>query len=769
MKILLVPRLITTLTVLFMAGCAQSPQEEESDGQRTAIHVGADITTRADGVRWDDGDQIGITMFEHGGSVLAEGNFSNCRYIISSATSGIFEPYDTSNTIYLPQTGDMADFIAYYPYTATMQTGYVIPIDVADQQILRNIDFMTAYQMAGVSKSDPRVKLHFQHRLSKIIVNLKTEFGDSWERLENSRVTIDGMLAEGSYTLTNNAAGVVPSPSSGVSLELGSYNDGRQAVGIVLPRAAAPGITFNITLSDGSKYTAYMAANLTLAEGFQYVFNITLTKTPINVSADIQPWSDGPVTDLTSLVITTPPNASSGVAAGDRMAVFTNSNPLGIFTYNGTKWTSFSSIYWEQLAGNSINFEASLEPLGAAAALNNTQLPDYRVAIANGIERNQSVNFSFEHLTAQVQVVLASSDGSFSNTELSSAVITLPNYLAGGYLDKYTFIPGSVPANILLKNGLARIQPQTITAGTLLVTINIAGIDHSAFAVGDVVYLAGHAQRIYINMLKTQLQVSAQVVNWIPETDVVLTAQYLTVTTPGSTSGFTSGNQIQVFALKDNKTSSFTYNGTNWTTTTPLYWDNLTTPAQIAATYPVTSAPVNNIIPWSISGDQSSAGYANSDLLVGYIPSLNIGNAANLSFKHAMSKAIIILTPGTGFTTSTLGSATVKLNNMHSSCTVNLTNLAIGNINPGLTDFTPHLDSPLHFSAVIMPGVIQSGTQLLTVTIDSVNYPVALASDITFSSTKVTTITITVNKTPIGISCSVQDWTVGDNGNYVIQ
>lgn len=758
------------LSLVFMlASCAKSDKGTNANEQGVAINVDANIATKADGIHWDNGDQIGITMFKHGALDLANGNFSNCRYVIPLGEVGKFLPYDEASTIYFPQDGSQADFSAYYPYTPDMQTGFDIPINLSNQQVLKDIDFMTAEQLVGISKHSPLVNLHFKHRLSKIIVNLKTEFGDSPERLDGCTVTVSGMMTQGNYTLLNSAQGVIPVTASVADMVLSSYEQGRKAVGIVMPRTAAQGVVFQIKLQDGSEYTAYMAQNLILLEGYQYVFDIKLLKTPVEVSADIQPWSNGPETNLTAVVVTTPAGASSGVVTGDKMLVYANSSPLGEYAYNGTTWIpTFSPIYWESIQGNSIDFAASLEPLGSAAALNNTQLPDYRIAKINDVARNSGVDFEFQHIASQVVVELKSSDGSYLNTDLAGAAVTLPNYFAGGYLNGYTFVPGTIPTNILFKNGVALIQPQTITGGSPVVVVTINGIAHTALAQGNIVYIAGQSQKLIVDVLKSQVQVSATVTPWVKASDIDATTKSLTITTPGSSNFFVNGNTINFFDLTDNKSSVFTYNGSQWSASPVLYWDDLSATINVAATYLIGTAPVSNLVPCVVASDQSSVGFANSDFLVAYISSLNRGYAANLPFKHAMSKLNVVLAPGVGFTAATLAGATVKLNNQYSSCMVNVTNLAVSNTQ-GTVDVTPYTTASLNFSAMIVPNTFAANKQMMTVTINGTFYPVALNTAIGFVSNQVTTITVTVNKTPIGISCTLQGWIQGDNGGFVIQ
>lgn len=762
-------RLLTILSVLVVSGCSTSPEDVSTDPNSVAVVVGSHIGTRASGSLWGDNDIIGLTMFKHNTFDLAEGSAVNRKYTITSGASGIFNAADNASIIYFPKDGSTVDFTSYYPYTPAMTSDYIVPLNVSDQTALPKIDFMTADHLAGDSKSNPAVQLRFHHRLSKLVVNLQTQTGDAPSRLIGSTITIKGMYTQGSYKLTNNTSGVTPNLTSMGDINIITNASGVSAEGIVFPRAAAQGIVFEVTLTDGSRYTAYMENTLELKSGYQYIFYITLNKTPVVVSADIQPWNIGPTSNLTALSIAATINASSGVNSGDIMHVYNKLTHIGQYTYgiNG-QWVSSDPVYWENLEGSSATFRAAINP---TAALNATQLPDILVADPVTVARNDGVNFIFRHAASKVTVQLSSSDGSFTSTELNSATISLPSYMTGGYESLGVFVAGTTPQDIILKNGVALIQPQTIPSGNNLVKVTINGTNYFAqVPASAVIFSAGEARQINLNMLKTRILVSATVVDWVSGQNIGLATQYVTVVTPGNTLGFSYGSTVAMYLLNNNNTScKFTYqvNGT-WLPDTPIYWDNLTNvPAEITAIYPSTvNAPSNKIINWNVSADQST-GVSSSDLLVAYIPSLYAGQPGNLSFKHAMNEVVIILNPGQGVTASMLSSATVLLKNMPTVCTVNTSTLASSII--ASQDVKPNKTSDLNFNALIVPCTIAANTQMMTITLDGDTYPVTFSSSITFAASHINTLTVTINKTGIAMSATLESWTSGSNGNAIIE
>lgn len=294
MRVLSTSAILFVLAAYMFVGCSKSDKDNTDENTLVPMNVGAYISNaRSSGANWNNGDAIGITMFKKGTFNLAEGAFVNKRYITADGTTGSFSAADNNSIIYFPKDGSFVDFMSYYPYSAAMTEDYILPLDISDQSVLPNIDLMTAQHISGDSKATPSVRLHFTHKLSMMIVNLRLPVGEDVQRLVGSKVTISGMYTKGDYKLNNNTTGVDINTSSVANLALTSNSSGAMAAAIVFPRVAGSGITFHIDLLDGGTYTATMGNDLELKSGYQYTFNITLQKTPIDVIADIEEWLTG--------------------------------------------------------------------------------------------------------------------------------------------------------------------------------------------------------------------------------------------------------------------------------------------------------------------------------------------------------------------------------------------------------------------------------------------------------------------------------------------
>lgn len=767
-RIFTAANLVMSLTILSFVGCSERPEENGYE-DRVAISVGANINeTKVSDAQWNDNDLIGITMFDAGTTNLAEGNFRNNKYVFRSGSTGAFDALNENSVIYFPKNGSNVDFLTYYPHNAQIGSSYVMPIDVSNQTVLPAIDFMTANHTAGHSKADASVKFQFHHKLSKVIIVLQTQAGDDPVRLIGSQIKINGMLTKATYDLLGANSLIAADPNSAAELSFPSDLSGANAKGIVLPRRAGTGVVFNVKLTDGSTYVGNMDETLELESGFQYLFYLSLRKTAIDVSATVQPWLDSPRVDLTAISVTTPVNASVNIKENDEMKVYNGSSLLTSFTYSSGAWTTLYPYYWESLTGASADFKASITPV---AALNTSQLPDILVADPITVARNNGINFTIRHAATKVTAVLASSDGSFNATELGSATIKLPNYTGGGAEVNGLFVAGSSVGNVTLTNGVAIFQPQAISGGSDLAVVTINGKDYFIKApVGGVDFKKGEARVLNIDMKKTGISVSATVVDWVTGSAINLNGRFVSITVPGNTTGFVASDVIDFFILNNSVNTKFTYQvDQTWVPSPKIYWDNLTTiPINVAAVFPDVNRTSNgNIYSWYVDVDQH-LGLKNSDLLVAYSAGLVGGASANLSFKHAMNKVNVVLVGGTGFAAGELDNATVVITNLYARCDVNLTNLAVTNLSDRV-DIIPFKTSNLNYSALVAPCTITNGTKVLEITVAGITYPVPLAADMNFEATKYNTLTVTINKTAIGISCNIESWSIGTNGSYIIQ
>ncbi len=200
----------------------------------------------------------------------------------------------------------------------------------------------------------------------------------------------------------------------------------------------------------------------------------------------------------------------------------------------------------------------------------------------------------------------------------------------------------------------------------------------------------------------------------------------------------------------------FTYNNA-WTPDNPIYWSDDHTCADFYAYYPY--GPVQSVTAhrFDVRSDQSTeAAYKASDFMAGM--TMNVAPQSDdiiIAMTHVMSRVIIYLEPGDGFTAESLAAArvAVRLNGVKCSSTINLST-ATATATGSTTSVTPFADTD-HYKALIVPQTVAEGN-LITVNVDGRDFN--LRKGFTFERAKSHKFTITLKKTSNGVGVTITPW-----------
>ena len=247
------------------------------------------------------------------------------------------------------------------------------------------------------------------------------------------------------------------------------------------------------------------------------------------------------------------------------------------------------------------------------------------------------------------------------------------------------------------------------------------------------------------------------------------------LTSRATDDAFETGDNIGLFVVNRNDNGSavplkttinyinnckYTYQGT-WATAVPTYWKDNTTHADFYLYYPYTSTIANiEAMPWSVKTDQSNlSDYKAGDLLIG--KTLNVAPseaAVKIDAKHIMSQMVITLTPGNGFTSSSLATAniSVKVNQLKTAATVNLATSDV-TVTGKEADIIPLKEND-HYKALIIPQTVNDGN-LITVNVDGRDFNLPKAPNFqAFAPGKRYNFTITLSKTSNGVNVNITKW-----------
>lgn len=211
-----------------------------------------------------------------------------------------------------------------------------------------------------------------------------------------------------------------------------------------------------------------------------------------------------------------------------------------------------------------------------------------------------------------------------------------------------------------------------------------------------------------------------------------------------------SWNRATNFALTYNQAAG------NWTGNTAIYWKDNATPVDVFGYYPFVSGitEVENF-PFTVSADQSvvtegeMSAYEKSDFLWSKAERVSpTSEKIVLSYSHKMAGVKAVLTQGEGFGEGEWDSVSkfVTVDNVVRGA---LINLATGVVTPsGIVDnpvvMLPQSDNS--YRAVVVPQSVSTGKSVISVTIDGVSYKLDRSSDMVYTSGKMHTFTINIDK-----------------------
>ena len=185
------------------------------------------------------------------------------------------------------------DFVAYYPYTASV-TDNKVAVDVKNQSKPADIDLLYSNNATNQTASANAVNLGFKHQLATVRLNIKAQGIASTAGLT---ATLTGSKTAGSFNLADGSLAVTDASAADIAFTVNAA--GTQAEAIVLPQNAA-NVKVKFTLNGKTVEQALPAASATWAAGNRYAIDVTLKgestgEIYVNFGqATITDWTDVP-------------------------------------------------------------------------------------------------------------------------------------------------------------------------------------------------------------------------------------------------------------------------------------------------------------------------------------------------------------------------------------------------------------------------------------------------------------------------------------------
>jgi hypothetical protein len=273
---------------------------------------------------------------------------------------------------------------------------------------------------------------------------------------------------------------------------------------------------------------------------------------------------------------------------------------------------------------------------------------------------------------------------------------------------------------------------------------------------------SGNNEKIPLPVKPTEIPINVSMGVWTRATDTSYESGdkvgIYVVNYDGSTAGTlqSSGNHV------DNMRFSYT---TKWTPDTEIYWKDQTTKADFYCYYPYGSPADISAYAFTTKADQSKlADYKASEFLWGKATGITpTANAVPIITNRSMCNMLIYVVAGEGFTAETLAAAnkSVKISSVKTSATVDL-RTGVATATGSAAEVIPYNEGE-YYRALIVPQTVADGSNLITVTVDGVDY--TLAKGFTFKANTQHKFTVTVNKSSGGVDIGIGDWEIDDTDN----
>lgn len=275
---------------LILSGCNKD-EDLNNAGTNGVSFTSYMIGSRATDTAWEPNDEIGVYMQNAGSEEYAN---VNVKYANSEADCNQFT---STSPITYPEGGTgTVKFMAVYPYNENITDGGSYTFTLADGDLSEN-DIMYA-SAPSIDSGVTNVSLTFQHKLSKIILQLRD---DQNKAVTGATVRIDNQCVNGVLNVADGVVSVAADATYTSELTFAEGENGQYEV-IVIPDDGREGRSIVITTTEGNTYRCPIGS-IAFGNSQKYTFPVSLQapassggETTINldmVSLDIDDWYEG--------------------------------------------------------------------------------------------------------------------------------------------------------------------------------------------------------------------------------------------------------------------------------------------------------------------------------------------------------------------------------------------------------------------------------------------------------------------------------------------
>lgn len=340
------------VAALTLSSCSNNLDDNSSWGSdsqnvKFSSYIEGQKTVKASGTTWTTGDKVGIFM-KKAGADLGAATAANKQFIADDR--GNLTAAAADQALVYPEGA--VDFVAYYPYTASV-TENKVAVDVKNQSKPADIDLLYSNNATNKTASANAVNLGFKHQLATVRLNINAQGIASTAGLT---ATLTGSKTAGSFNLADGSLAVTDASAADIAFTVNAA--GTQAEAIVLPQNAA-NVKVKFTLNGKTVEQALPAASATWAAGNRYAIDVTLKgestgEIYVNFGqATITDWTDVPGGNINVDFNggTVDPGTNPGEGTGTETVIFEETFGASVAQVNGFWPSIYDMSNWSNTSG----------------------------------------------------------------------------------------------------------------------------------------------------------------------------------------------------------------------------------------------------------------------------------------------------------------------------------------------------------------------------------------------------------------------------------
>lgn len=292
--------------VVFVSCDHEAVNDISDTGEKTELKLGAGINmmSRAVDAGFEVGDSLGIYLVKWKNDTEADtlkpsGNYEDDVYF---KLLDVPDSWSPEHIVYFPADFRKIDIYAYYPYQAwgirtKGELRLAVKPDQSDYVAYTYSDFMVA-KKTGVERTQNKVPLLFDHKLSQMVFELSPGSGFTKDDLLGAKVKVINAVTDATFKLGKIMDAVPEAGQQRVDIiPYGTWTKTDTSLvgvkAILIPQE----INANtyIQLSLGDRRFTFKPSPIRLISGSSRKFYIRVNNTGLDISTTINPWDNSPV------------------------------------------------------------------------------------------------------------------------------------------------------------------------------------------------------------------------------------------------------------------------------------------------------------------------------------------------------------------------------------------------------------------------------------------------------------------------------------------